>query len=361
MAPQIQPTFQFTILTGLFALLTACVHVAPYRTVASHLPKEKLLVFDTSTADSQTSASQSAAQRVYVESSGSGEAVILLHGFGGSSYSWRHLIPELATDYRVLAPDLNGFGFTERPRARAPYTRSGQLKLILALMDHHHLPSAHIVGHSYGGALALTLAHDHPRRVRSLTLINAAAPDYSTQRRRIFATSRGLSFLYVRGVGLRRWVIERALKRSLYDDRLVTDELVEAYRSRLAVEGIVHAYQGLTAPFDERLGRIQLSKIEQPTLALWGGEDELIPADRARIEVSKMPHAQFVLIRGGGHALMEERPAEVANRVHTFLDSLSNLPSAGHSPAGAHLRLPVTDGLAALQAAGHQTFEGHWQ
>ncbi len=315
------------LLSPLLLLLVAgCTRLVPYQTVTSQLPEEKIIALHPGASSSagRNMEPLQPVQRVYVEEKGKGkpEAVILLHGFGGSSYSWRYLIPALADGYQVLAPDLSGFGFTERPRSREPYTRCGQIQLVLALMDYRHLPAAHIVGHSYGGALALALAYDYPKRVRSLTLIDAAAPSYPHQRRKIFASSHSLTSLLVRGVGLRRWSIRRALKRSFHDDHLVTDELVDAYRCRLAVEGAVRAYQGLTAPFEELTDRVELAEIEQPTLALWGSEDELIPADQARIEVGKMPRAQFVLVNGAGHAPMEERPQEVATRVRAFLDSL---------------------------------------
>ncbi len=310
-----------------FTLLAGCASVVPYQTLTSHLPAEKLLVLQPGEAHSEGDENphQRPRQKVYVEEEGTGEAVILLHGFGGSSYSWRHLIPALADGYQVLAPDLTGFGFTERPPEREPYTREGQLQLILALMDHHHLAKAHVVGHSYGGALALALAFEYPERVASLTLIDAAAPDYPLQRRKNFAAHHSLAYLLVRGVSLRHWLIRRALKRSIHDDQLVTEELVDAYLSRLAVEGAVQAYQGLTAPLDtldSGARQVELAQIEQPTLALWGAEDELVPVERARIEVNKMPRAQFVIVNGGGHALIEERPCEVALRIRTFLDSL---------------------------------------
>src|SRR4051794_17684565 len=70
-------------------------------------------------------------QLVHVEQMGSGEPVVLLHGFGGSVYSWREVMPALARGHRVVAIDLNGFGYTQRPKSSASCTREGQAKLVL--------------------------------------------------------------------------------------------------------------------------------------------------------------------------------------------------------------------------------------
>src|SRR5882724_11671313 len=101
-------------------------------------------------------------QLVHVEQAGQGEPVVLLHGFGASTYSWRKVIPALSASHRVVAIDLNGFGYTERPKERAAYTREGQVALVLGVMDALGIDRAHIAGHSYGGGLSLYLATIHP-------------------------------------------------------------------------------------------------------------------------------------------------------------------------------------------------------
>jgi pimeloyl-ACP methyl ester carboxylesterase len=139
-----------------------CVATRPFAEVRGSLPQERFVrVGD---------------QLVYVEQAGAGEPVVLLHGFGASSYTWRQVMPGLAESHRVLAVDLNGFGWTERPAARASYTREGQMALVLGVLDALEIGRAHLVGSSYGGALALWLALEHPERVRSLVSSCAATP-----------------------------------------------------------------------------------------------------------------------------------------------------------------------------------------
>lgn len=297
------------VLALVAALLGGCVSLRPFAQLLRELPAERFVEID----------GPGGGQRVYVEQAGEGEPLLLLHGFGASSYSWRRVIPELAGSYRILAPDLNGFGFTERPQALASYTRDGQIDLILRLLDAFSIERAHVAGHSYGGSIALNLAFRHPERVASLILIDSAAPDYPQQRRNALAGIGPWPDLFVRGLALRRAFIARALRASVHDEAVVTPELVEAYRRRLQVEGAARAYRGLTAPIQKPGPEVDLAAIDLPTLVLWGAEDRLIPVGKGRQATERMPNSRFIALSGTGHIPMEERPGEVARHMLDFL------------------------------------------
>ncbi|HET9228778.1 MAG TPA: alpha/beta hydrolase, partial [Thermoanaerobaculia bacterium] len=134
---------RLSLLATLLPLL-GCASVRPFSEVRSTVPEDSFLKIGE--------------QLVHIEQAGSGEPVILLHGFGASTYSWRHVIPALAATFRVVAIDLNGFGYTQRPRTFESYTREGQTDLVLRVMDKLGIESAHLMGHSYGGGLSLFLA-----------------------------------------------------------------------------------------------------------------------------------------------------------------------------------------------------------
>lgn len=255
---------------------------------------------------------------VHVETAGEGEPVVLLHGFGGSTYSYRKILPELARSHRAVAIDLYGFGWTERPRDPASYTREGQVDLVLGVMDRLGVDRAHLVGHSYGGAISLTLAFSHPERVRSLVLLDSARPAYPSDRRSRLATLRPLTWLYLRLVALRPGSIRAGLERSFFDDSLVTDELVLAYRERVRVEGIGPAFYGLTAPAAPG-PEVVLEEIRTPALVIWGEEDALISVESGRQATERMPNARFVALPETGHLPMEERPEEVVRLMLEFL------------------------------------------
>lgn len=142
-------------------ILLGCTSLTPYEEIVAELPPENLIQVD--------------GRRAYVEDRGEGEAVVLVHGFGSSTYSWRGVIPELARDFRVVSVDLPGFGFTERPTDSVDYTRFAQGEFLLGVADALGIDRFHLVGHSYGGAVGAALAVRRPERIASLTLLNAAA------------------------------------------------------------------------------------------------------------------------------------------------------------------------------------------
>ncbi|HXO21977.1 MAG TPA: alpha/beta fold hydrolase [Thermoanaerobaculia bacterium] len=287
-------------------LLARCATVRPYSEVRRGLPAERLLPID--------------GRLVYVEQQGTGEPVVLVHGFGASSYSWRKVIPGLAAAHRVVALDLNGFGYTERPKDPGSYTREGQARLVLAVMDALGIARADLVGHSYGGAISLFLASRHPERVRSLVLVDSAAPSYPEDRRSGSARFRPLNTLYLR-FALRPWFVRRSYEKSVYDPALATPEVVAAYLDRLRIEGEEDAYYGLTAPRSptDTTADVDLTKIATPTLVLWGAEDRLVAVETGRKISARLPHSRFVVFEKTGHMPMEERPDDFLRLVGEFL------------------------------------------
>ena len=298
-------------------LLSGCVSVQPLEQPHSKL-SEGLI--------------QSGERLVYTEQAGRGDPVVLLHGFGASSYSWREVIPELSGRYRVIALDLFGFGWTERPENGRPFTRDDQVELVLGVMDSLEIDSAHIVGHSYGGAITMALAADHPERVRSMVLVDSAAVDFPMIRRRWFARVGLFNWIYVRGLALKPGTVESAFHRAYYDESLVTVELVDAYLERLRVEGTARAYRGLTRPLPARLEprEIRYEDFEVPTLVLWGAQDEVVAPEVGSLHCGLVPDCRFVAIEGAGHSPMEEKPIEFLEAVTGFLEEVEShlAPSA---------------------------------
>ncbi len=285
--------------------LPGCVSLRSFSEIRRQIPEDRFV--------------RVGGQLVHTEQAGMGEPVVLLHGFGGSTYSWREVMPELARSYRVVAIDLNGFGYTERPKSRESYTREGQGKLVLGVLDALGIDRAHFFGHSYGGGLTLYLASRHPERFLSMVLVDSSAPTYSDDRRNRAAGLRPLSELFVRSVALRPGMIRKALLRSYWDDSKVTPKLVQAYLDRLRIEGVGDAYVGLTAP--ARLGeRVELKKIGVPTLIVWGAHDQVISPASGRNAAGLMPRAEFVLLEKSGHVPMEEEPEAFLRTVLPFLE-----------------------------------------
>ncbi len=288
-------------------ILLGCVSLRSYSDIRRDGPEDRFVRID--------------GQLVHCEQAGSGEPVVLIHGFGASTLSWRKVMPALSESHRVVAIDLNGFGYTQRPKSPESYTREGQEKLVLGVMDALGIDRAHVFGHSYGGGLALFMASRHPGRFRSLVLVDSSAPTYADDRRSRAARVRPLASLFVRTFALRPGAVRRALLRSYYDDSQVTPELVQAYLDRVRIEGITDAYYGLTVPVPTSGERVDLGTIHVPALVVWGAQDKLISAASGRSAAERLPLAAFVLLENCGHLPMEEQPEKFLRAVLPFLES----------------------------------------
>lgn len=296
------------------SLGAGCVSLTPYAEAVRHLPAGELR--------------EIGGRQVRVVERGEGEPLVLLHGFGASAASWRLVAPALAKTRRVIALDLNGFGYTERPREPAAYTPEGQAALVIALLDHLGIERADVAGHSYGGGLALLLAARHPERVRALVLVDTTRPEYGRARRSRLASFRPLTSLFARTFLLRPATVRRALERSVADPAGVTEELVRLYLAPLRVEGAIDAYVGLTAPVPGPAPEpVDLAAIGQPALVVWGEEDRLIAVRWGRELARTLPHAELVVLPETGHLPPEERPAELAAAIEGFLSRLADEPA----------------------------------
>ena len=294
-------------LASLLALTLAagCVPLTPYHEVVDRLPADRFI--------------EVGGRLAHVVRSGSGEPVVLLHGFGSSAYSWRHVAAQLEDDYELIAIDLNGHGFTERSRGGAAYTVAGQLALVLGVMDALGIDDAHLAGHSYGGSLAIHLVWHHPERVRSLVLVDSARPSYPWTRRHLSAAITPLSWLYVRTRAIQREAVQAGLERSFADDSQVTPELVDAYYERIRVEGVSRAFRGLTRPTSEPLELPDMARLDLPVLMVWGADDELTVLEEAREMAETLPDAELEVLDGIGHIPLEESPDELARLIRVFL------------------------------------------
>lgn len=271
-------------------------------------------------------------RQVYVEQQGEGPAVLLLHGFAASSHSWRKLAPLLRDDCRLIAPDLHGFGWTERPRQSEAYAPEGQLAMLTALLDTLEVRECLVVGHSYGGGLALLLAQEQPQRVAGLALLasvdpyargRAAGPaDGGRQQPRGLA-ARGSVALGHTGARLllaSPSLFRRALRHAYADPSMITPEWAEAYRARLLVEGFGDAWQGF-AQAGGRWPRMQPDRIPgtTPVVAVAGLNDRIVPADAVRRLAERWPHGRWQPLEDVGHMPMEEAPEAVAAAIRQVL------------------------------------------
>ena len=266
---------------------------------------------------------------VYDTGPGGHPPILLLHGLGDEADTWRYLIPALSPEYRVIAPDLPGFGRSDQA-ARA-YTIPFFQEAILELMDALSLPRAVLVGHSMGAVIAHAIALQSPERVTGLVLISGSLAVRSQK------INLGTLLFLVPGLG-------ECLYKRLRKDPQAAYRTLEPYYYRLAdlseidrmflfqrvnervwSEGQRRAFlstlRNLAAWVSSQQARLvsQLSGLQVATQVIWGKQDRINPVDNAQGLLQFQPGARLTLLDETGHNLHQERPAEVARTISEFL------------------------------------------
>lgn len=256
-----------------------------------------------------------------VHLAGSGRPILLLHGSGpgvSAWANWRLVIPELARDFRVIAPDVVGYGFTDRP-AGIRYDLDLWVRHVVGLLDALALDSVGVVGNSFGGALALHLADRHPARVSRLVLMGAVGVP--------FALTPGLD---------RAWGYEPSVERMrelldtfAFDRSLVTDELATLRYQASLRPGVQEAYAAMFPAPRQRwidllaLGEEKLRALPHEALVIHGREDRIIPVESSFRTALAIPRAQLHVFGRCGHwTQIEQRPRFVA-LVRSFFSEAS--------------------------------------
>ncbi|MGI5221054.1 alpha/beta fold hydrolase [Nocardia sp. CA-290969] len=265
---------------------------------------------------------------VFCTESGSGPAVLLLHGGGpGASglTAYARNVAALARRFRVIVPDMPGYGrSSKRIDHSDPF---GDLAAAMTgLLDAIDLPSAHVVGNSYGGAAALRMAMDSPAKVDRLVLL--APGGIGTTRALPTAGLRAL-LAYYGGDGPSRDKLATFLREYLvYDPSVITEEMIDnRYRASLDPEVVANPPlrrpSGPSAP--RTLMRMDLTRdsrlslVPHRTLVVWGAEDRVNRPSGAKLLARRMPHCDVYLPAATGHWVQGERPDFFNNLATAFL------------------------------------------
>jgi pimeloyl-ACP methyl ester carboxylesterase len=272
--------------------------------------------------------------RVGYREAGAGEEVVLLHGCPFSSFIWRRVMPQLAGDFRCLAPDLLGLGDTETP-PDADWSLRAQAAMILGFLDRLGVARAHVVGHDHGGALAQLLAAEHANRVDRLVLANAEAYDnWPSRDERPFVRLTQVPLIgdTVLWAWARRPLFRLTLTaaKTVHDRRALTDELLDGYIAANLADRHRRAKtkRFLAGQLDPAHNRITLELLDglrnfdHPTLLIWATDDPHFGPQWGERLLRDIPGAtRLERLTKTGHLLMEERPDTVAALIRDFLVS----------------------------------------
>ena len=252
----------------------------------------------------------------YLEA-GSGDPVILIHGSGPgvTAYAnWRLSIPVLAQKYRVLAPDMVGFGFTERP-AGMVYNMDNWVKQAIDFADALGLEQFDLVGNSFGGALSLALTIRHPHRVRRLVLMGAAGVSFPITDALDAVWGYEPSFENMR----------RIMDVFAYDRGLVNDQLAQLRYEASIRPGFHESYSAMfPAPRQRWVDALaskeeDIAKIDKETLVIHGRDDQVIPLQNSVRLSQLISRSQLHVFGRCGHWTQIEHSARFAQLVANFL------------------------------------------
>ena len=252
----------------------------------------------------------------YLEA-GQGPPVVLIHGSGPgvTAYAnWRLVIPALAERFRVIAPDMIGFGFTERPDG-VEYGVQTWADQTVAVMDSLGIQKASLVGNSFGGAIALRVAVQHPDRVDRLVLMGSMGVD--------FPITEGLDRVWGYEPSFEN--MRKVLDVFAYNRELVPDELAEVrYRASMQ-PGFQESFSAMfPAPRQRwvdamRTADQELRKLQHKTLIVHGREDQVIPVDTSLHLMQLLENGDLHVFSHCGHWVQIERSADFNRIVGDFL------------------------------------------
>lgn len=249
-------------------------------------------------------------------------AIILLHGYTASVYVWKTVAPMLAdAGLRVVALDLVGFGYSEKPRW-FEYSIEAQARIVSRFMNRLGIGRAAILGSSYGGAVAATLALDYPERVEKLILVDAVINDELKSHPILrLASFRGIGELITPFLFDSTRLMRNRMRDTIAkpNHHLITADRIESIRRPLsAADGHYSLLATSRAWHADRIGK-DASLILQPTLILWGEDDSVTPIKDAHKLQSDIPHSRLVVLKDCGHVPQEEKPEIFAEFVGAFV------------------------------------------
>ncbi len=236
--------------------------------------------------------------------------IILIHGYTASVYVWKTTAPLLAdSGFHVIAIDLLGFGYSEKPRW-FDYSIQSQARMVSRFMNRLGIGRATVVGSSYGGAVAATLALDYPERVEKLVLVDAVCNDDLKSHPILkLASFPGVGevitpFLADSKVFL-RFRMQGTLAKA--NHHMITEDRIESIRRPLFAADGHHSLLATSRNWHANRIEQDAHLINQPTLIIWGEEDTVIPIKNGYKLHDEILHSRFVVLKDCGHIPQEEK------------------------------------------------------
>jgi pimeloyl-ACP methyl ester carboxylesterase len=271
--------------------------------------------------------------RFHIAEAGSGEPLVMLHGWPQHWYEWRHQIPELAKRYRVICPDLRGFGWSDAPPTG--YDKETLARDMVNVLDALGLDRVKLIGHDWGGWCGFLICLEHPERIERFMALNIPPPWGKTDLRTFAAIWR---FWYqgLLATPLGRWVLENrpgfvgymlrgtsTNKEAFSDDEL--DAFTEPLREPARANATVQLYRTFLLREFSKIARGAYAgkRLTTPTLLLFGTQDFAISPAFLRGYEPYVEDFTLELVPDAGHFIEEEKPQLVTERALEFFGAES--------------------------------------
>jgi pimeloyl-ACP methyl ester carboxylesterase len=308
---------------GILGVLLFIIFVLPYL-----LPLNGPATVDPTTlVDPNGAFVQAGDTRMYYQKAGNGDMpIVLVHGFGASSFSWRgNLNPIADAGFTVYAPDMRGFGLSDKGWDKT-MTQDAQADRLKAFLDAQGIDRAVLAGNSMGGGIVTNFALRYPDRVRGLVLVDPAI--YSGTNSGLAATLIGLPGIQRWGQHLVRFILANddrnagTIKSAWSDGSQVTPEVLSGYRRALQTpDWDISLLALLRDGMSNNLGP-RLKDLNVPTLIVWGEHDTWISPENAPKLKQDIVGSQLAIIKDAGHVPHEEKPEEFNGLVIDFVKGL---------------------------------------
>lgn len=244
------------------------------------------------------------------------QTIVLIHGFLSSSFSFRLLVPLLATEFNVISVDLPPFGKSGKID-NYTYSYENNAQTILYFINKKKLENVSLIGHSMGGQIALNIALKQPEMVNRIVLL--ASSGYMKRVRKSLIWLSYLPFfhlivkMYLANSGLRK-----NLENVIYDHTLIDEEMLAGYEAPFRENRIFRALARMIRDREGDLSSDDLGKILTPCLLIWGEEDKVVPVKVGERLHRELYQSRFIILKRTGHLLPEECPETVYKYISAF-------------------------------------------
>ncbi|AQQ54844.1 alpha/beta fold hydrolase [Planococcus lenghuensis] len=261
---------------------------------------------------------QAGEHKIAYRTAGSGpETIILMHGIPSNSFEWIHVMPQLAQKYTVIAPDMVGFGASERA-GREALTLPLQAMHVLALMETLGIPEAHVVGHDLGGGVAQILAVNFPEKIKSLVVLDGVAFNN-------WPLPSVVALRYPTALEFESPVlfIEKFFRVGLFHPELLTPEVLEHFLSPFDHPGGLAELQEASFALDHHQTEDIVPKLAQLKMTatfLYGQFDRYLPPYWGLKLQETVPGSTFKVLPEAGHFSNLDNPLLVAQEIQAHLD-----------------------------------------